>query len=185
MTSTSSTRSAMYLKDGEEIVRFVRHSHHVIKNILDKVSHRKTRVEKKKCIRDKKISKVKRYSQSDEYYVGDSCSLPSPNQTVFSPTTSTTSTSTTSCVTPPKCFSEVPFDYFSKNLYEDEELSVENLLPSLTSVMMASPPEYPVQLYSTPNSTVTSLTTGCSQQSSPPYYSLDRNNNPGFHGSCY
>ena len=182
MTSTSSIRSAMYLKDGEEIVRFVRHSHHVIKNILDKVSHRKTRVEKKKCIRDKKISRVKRYSQSDEYQIGDSCSLPSPNQTVSSPTPST---STTPCISPPKYFTEVPFDYFSKNLYEDEELSVENLLPSLTPIMMASPTEYPVQSYSTPNSTVTSFASGCSQQSNPAFYSLDRNNNPGFQGSCY
>ena len=105
----------MTSKDSEDIVRFAKSCHVLFKNILDKVN----RTNRRK--KDKKKSAKKRNLHLDSSSDGSS-----PNPVMTMETSSSLFTKSKASYN-----ESYPLEYFSQNLYNQEELCVDNLLPSL------------------------------------------------------
>ena len=115
MSSHTKTSSFMTSKDSEDIVRFAKSCHVLFKNILDKVN----RTNRRK--KDKKKSAKKRNLHLDSSSDGSS-----PNPVITMETSSSLFTKSKASYN-----ESYPLEYFSQNLYNQEELCVDNLLPSL------------------------------------------------------
>jgi len=134
---SSTTRSSIYYRNGEELIRFVKNSTHLIKNILDKTQSRRNRIEKKNK-EGKPVKKVmKRRPSKSQFNSQDSCppsfvdsSVANPYQSFYPPSCPQPNSTSMNAYQ-----EQVPFEYLTQNvyanIYEEEELSVENLLPSL------------------------------------------------------
>lgn len=135
--STSSTASTFPRiskprpMDGEQLIRFVRSSSHLIKGVLDKV-HRGPRS-------SSRLTKRKTDRQRKNRHCKNDCLIASPTnvdqQTAYHPVNETqmnNSQLSTNAVDKQTTFS-VPLEYFAQNEYAEDELSVDHLSPSLTS----------------------------------------------------
>jgi len=132
--STSSTASpsdpsrSCRPMDGEQLIRFVRSSSHLIKSVLDKVHRgpRSSRLTKRKTDRQRKNRHCKNNLTKQK--------VDQHQQTV----NETNSQLSTNLVDRQTTFS-MPLEYFAENEYAEDELTVDHLSPSLTSAYFTNP----------------------------------------------
>lgn len=121
--------------DGQELLRFAKNTSSLIRDVLEKV-HRipSNRLTKKKTKRAKKSQLTKVFATESVMTDTSSYQMPAPDMGIqresFVPEQAAHGF-------------DLPLCYFMNNLYEDSELSVENLLPSLRPEDFCSPPSAP------------------------------------------
>lgn len=133
MSSPSTTPSKRHI-DSHELIRFAKNTSNLIRNVLEKV-HRLPHQKQKKLKRCKKTTN-KSDSQQETH---DRRWIDTPSDMYSAETIDPCARWSDNTDRPVHSSTfDLPLGYFMSNMYEEEELSVENLLPSLI------PDDFPV-----------------------------------------
>lgn len=133
MSSPSPSPSKRHI-DSDELIRFAKNTSSLIRNVLEKV-HRLPLKSRKKL----KSSKKRTHQPGFQRESQDRQWIKEPAETYRAETVDPDHRWSENMERPVRepAF-DIPLGYFLSNMYEDEELSVENLLPSLT------PDDFPI-----------------------------------------
>lgn len=131
MSSSSTTTTAKRQIDSDELIKFAKNTSNLIRNVLEKVHQipRAKQVKKK----SKRLKPLTHHQPDVCRQLGKNQALTSSHEPSHTPTAFGKHTTPEKTDRPVResCSLDLPLGYFMHNMYEEEELSVENLLPSL------------------------------------------------------